>query len=147
MQWWFVGAAVLAGSCIAIQAAANSALRDTLESPWYAAFFSITGTMGCALLFLGCTRPNLPTGDMLRTTAWWNWIGGPRGAAFVLSGTRLVPRLGTATFLAAVVAGQLACSLAIDHFGLMNITQHTISPGRLLGAILVFTGVLVVKYL
>ena len=147
MQWWFVGAAALAGSCIAIQAAANSALRDTLESPWYAAFLSITGTMVCALLFLGCTRPTLPSGDMLRTTAWWSWIGGPLGAAFVLSGTLLVPRLGTATFLAAVVAGQLACSLAIDHFGLMNITQHSISPGRLLGALLVFTGVLAVKYL
>lgn len=147
MQWWFVGAAALAGSCVAIQAAANSALRDTLDSPWYAAFFSITGTMACALLFLGCTRPALPTGDMLRTTVWWNWIGGPLGAAFVLSGTLLVPRLGTATFLAAVVAGQLACSLAIDHFGLMNITQQSVSPGRLLGAVLVFTGVLAVRYL
>ena len=29
--------------------------------------------------------------------------------AFVLSGTLLVPRLGTATFLTATVAGQLTC--------------------------------------
>tara|TARA_Y100000385_G_scaffold276563_1_gene322454 strand:- start:628 stop:882 length:255 start_codon:yes stop_codon:yes gene_type:complete len=84
---------------------------------------------------------------MLRGGAWWTWIGGPLGAAFVLSGTLLVPRLGTATFLAAVVAGQLACSLAIDHYGLMNITQHSISFGRLLGATLIFAGVLAVKYL
>ena len=54
MQWWFVGAAALAGCFIAIQAAANSALRDSLASPWYAAFFSITGTMVCAILFLIC---------------------------------------------------------------------------------------------
>jgi len=142
MQWWFVGAAALAGCFIAIQAAANSALRDSLASPWYAAFFSITGTMACAILFLVCTRPPVPTTSMLRDGAWWSWIGGPLGAAFVLSGTLLVPRLGTATFLAAVVAGQLACSLAIDHYGLMNITQHPISLGRLLGAALVLRGFL-----
>lgn len=147
MQWWFVGAAALAGCCIAVQAAANSSLRYTLESPWYAAFFSIAGTMACALFFLVCIRPPLPTTGMLRSAHWWSWIGGPLGATFVLSGTLLVPRLGTATFLAAVVAGQLLCSLAIDHFGVMNVTQHPISPGRLLGALFVFTGVLAVKYL
>ena len=107
MQWWFVGAAALAGCFIAVQAAANSAFRASLDSPWYAAFFSITGTMVCAVLFLICLRPPLPTSGILRTTQWWNWIGGPLGAAFVLSGTLLVPRLGTATFLAAAVAGQL----------------------------------------
>ena len=147
MQWWFVGAAALAGCFIAIQAAANSALRDSLASPWYAAFFSITGTMACAIFFLICARPPLPTSSMFRAGAWWNWIGGPLGAAFVLSGTLLVPRLVTATFLAAVVAGQLACSLAIDHYGLMNITPHSISLGRILGVTLVFAGVLAVKYL
>jgi transporter family-2 protein len=77
---------------------------------------------------------------------WWNWIGGPLGAAFVLSGTLLVPRLGTATFLAAVIAGQLTCSLAIDHFGLMNIQQHPLTVGRTIGAILIFGGVIAIKY-
>ena len=147
MQWWFVGAAALAGCFIAVQAAANSAFRESLDSPWYAAFFSITGTMVCAVLFLICLRPPLPTSGILRTTQWWNWIGGPLGAAFVLSGTLLVPRLGTATFLAAAVAGQLTCALVIDHFGLMDINQHSISLGRLLGVVLVVSGVLAVKYL
>ena len=147
MQWWFVGAAALAGCFIAVQAAANSAFRESLDSPWYAAFFSITRTMVCAVLFLICLSPPHPTGGIHSTTPRWNWIGGPLGAAFVLSGTLLVPRLGTATFLAAAVAGQLTCALIIDHFGLMNINQHSISLGRLLGVVLVVSGVLAVKYL
>lgn len=146
MQWYFIGIAATAGMLIAIQAAANGSLRETLGSAWYAAFFSITGTMVCAVLFILSTRPPFPTPGLIRTVPWWNWIGGPLGAAFVLSGTLLVPRLGTATFLAAVIAGQLTCSLAIDHFGLMNIQQHPLTLGRTIGAILIFGGVIAIKY-
>ena len=146
MQWFFIGIAATAGMLIAIQAAANGSLRETLGSAWYAAFFSITGTMICAILFIFSTRPPFPSLGLIRTAPWWNWIGGPLGAAFVLSGTLLVPRLGTATFLAAVIAGQLTCSLAIDHFGLMHIQQHPLTLGRTMGAVLIFGGVLAIKY-
>lgn len=49
--------------------------------------------------------------------------------------------------LAALVGGQLAFSLAIDHYGLMNVPQQGLTAGRLLGAAMVFAGVLCVKYL
>ena len=146
MQWFFIGIAATAGMLIAIQAAANGSLRETLGSAWYAAFFSIAGTMASAVIFILSARTPLPTLGLIRTAPWWNWIGGPLGAAFVLSGTLLVPRLGTATFLAAVIAGQLTCSLAIDHFGLMHIQQHSLTLGRTMGAALIFGGVLAIKY-
>jgi len=83
----------------------------------------------------------------LKGTPWWNWIGGPLGAIFVLSGASLVPKLGAAAFIASVVAGQLAFSLFLDHFGLMHLPQQSITPGRLFGVLLVFAGVMAVKYL
>jgi transporter family-2 protein len=51
-----------------------------------------------------------------------------------------------AAFIAAVVAGQLICSLLLDHFGLMNLPQQGLTVGRILGATMVFAGVLLVKY-
>ena len=42
MQWYFIGIAATAGMLIAIQAAANGSLRETLGSAWYAASVSYT---------------------------------------------------------------------------------------------------------
>ncbi len=146
MQSFWIILATLAGGAIAVQAAANSSLRTAVGDARYAAFFSIVGTMLCAAAFM-LLRPPLPAAAAVRGTPWWNWIGGPLGALFVLSGAALVPRLGAAAFIAAVVAGQLVFSLLLDHFGLMHLPQQSITPGRVLGAVLVFAGVLAVKYL
>jgi transporter family-2 protein len=73
-------------------------------------------------------------------------VGGPLGAVFVLSGAALTPKLGSAAFIAAVVGGQLVCSLVLDHFGLMDLQPQELSPGRFLGAAMVFVGVLLVTY-
>jgi transporter family-2 protein len=142
---WIVLAAA-AGACIALQAAANGSLRAAVGDVRYAAFFSICGTIVTAVAVMLLLRPTPPTLAAVRAAPWWNWTGGPLGAAIVVAGAALAPRLGAATFIAAVVAGQLACSLVLDHFGLMNLPQQALSPGRLLGGLLVFAGVVLVKY-
>jgi transporter family-2 protein len=147
MQQLWIVLATLAGGCIALQAAANSSLRSALQDARYAAFFSIVGTMVTATVLMLALRPPLPAAAALKGTPWWNWIGGPLGAIFVLSGASLVPKLGAAAFIASVVAGQLAFSLFLDHFGLMHLPQQSITPGRLFGVLLVFAGVMAVKYL
>lgn len=136
-----------AGCCIALQATANTAFRRTLDSPLYAAYFSICGTILTATLFMLAVRPPAPSMSAVRSTVWWNWIGGPLGAVIVLAGAALVWRLGAAAFIALVVGGQLLCSLFLDHFALMGLQQQPLSPGRLFGAMLVVAGVLCVKYL
>lgn len=145
METVWILLASAAGACIALQAAANGSLRTNLDDPRYAAFFSICGTIVTAVLVMLVLRPAPPTAAALRATPWWNWIGGPLGAAIVLAGAVLAPKLGAAAFIAAVVAGQLCCSLVLDHFGLMNLARQDLTPARLLGAMLVFAGVLLVK--
>src|SRR6185312_2574133 len=39
------------------------------------------------------------------------------GAFYIAISILLVPRLGAATFIAILVAGQMLCSLVIDHYG------------------------------
>ena len=136
-----------AGACIALQAAANGSLRTSLADARYAAFFSICGTILTAVIVMLAIRPSPPGLATMRATPWWNWIGGPLGALIVLSGAALAPRLGAAAFIASVVAGQLLCSLLLDHFGLMNLPQQDLTSGRIIGAVMVFAGVLLVKFL
>jgi len=134
-----------AGGCIALQAAANGSLRARIDSPWFAAFYSICGTMITALAFMLVTRPAAPAWAAARATPWWNWIGGPLGALIVLTGATLIPKLGSATFVAAFVGGQLIFSLILDHFGWMDLPRQSITPARLAGAAMVFAGVLLVR--
>ena len=54
--------------------------------------------------------------------------------------------MGAAAFIATFVAGQLICSLLLDHVGFMNLPQQSLTAGRLLGGLFVFAGVLLVKY-
>src|SRR5919108_469601 len=48
---------------------------------------------------------------------WWVWIGGALGAFYVAASIVTAPRLGAATLIALVVAGQAVASLLIDQFG------------------------------
>ena len=137
-----------AGACIALQASANGRLRNNLgDNPLWAAYFSILGTIATATLAMLALRPAFPGSSALRETPWWNWIGGPLGALIVLAGAALTKELGAAVFIALVVGGQLLCSLVLDHFALLGLNQQSITPGRVLGALLVVAGVLFIKYL
>ncbi|MFO0805793.1 MAG: DMT family transporter [Gemmataceae bacterium] len=143
----FILLAFAVGCCFALQASANSKFRMNLGSPLWAAFFSICGTFLTAVSAMIAIRPSAPTADTLRSLPWWNWIGGPLGALIVLGGATLVSELGAALFLALVVAGQLICSLLLDHFALLGLPEQSVTPGRVLGALLVVAGVVCMKWL
>lgn len=137
-----------AGGCLALQASANTRFRANLgDNPLFASFFSICGTVATAGLAMLVLRPPAPTAEAVRQTEWWNWVGGPLGALVVLSGAALVSKLDAALFIACVVAGQLLAALLLDHFGLMGLKHVPLSPGRVVGALLVLAGVVCVKYL
>ncbi|HET6575174.1 MAG TPA: DMT family transporter [Fimbriiglobus sp.] len=136
-----------AGACIALQATANTRFRTNLDSPAFATFFSICGTFVTACTVLLLVRPPAPASSAVRQTEWWNWVGGPLGALIVLAGATLTRQLGAAAFIALVVGGQLLCSMLLDHFALMGLKPDPITPGRVLGAVLVVAGVVCVKYL
>jgi transporter family-2 protein len=136
-----------AGCCIALQAAANGKLRDNIHSPLFTSYFSICGTILTATVAMLLIRPPLPATADIRDTSWWNWIGGPLGALIVLAGATLTRELGAARFIAFVVGGQLLCAMFIDHFALMGLEPRAITPGRVLGALLVVVGVYCIKYL
>ena len=56
--------------------------------------------------------------------------------------TIIAPRLGAASLTILVVAGQLAMSLVLDHFGLVGFARRPLDPGRAAGVALVLAGAL-----
>jgi transporter family-2 protein len=137
--------AVLAGVLLPVQAGINAQLRQSLGSPLAATLVSfLVGTIG-TLMVLVALRTPVSLGAGWERSSWWHWTGGLLGAAYVLLTIVLAPRLGAATLIAAVVAGQMLTSLLLDHLVLVGFPLHPITPARIAGALLIIGGVALVQ--
>lgn len=130
---------------IPFQAIINSRLGKLTENPVLAAVVSFTGgtiALGIILLFWSRGLPKIPSGIQ---TPWYLYIGGLLGAVYVTSALTIVPKIGTANFIAATICGQLLMSMLIDHWGLMGIDKNPISLTKIAGAALLIAGMLLIQ--
>ena len=137
-------AVVLGGAATALQAPTNAKMMTAVGSPVNAAFVSFavgTAALGILAVILQ-SRPDMVAS---RALPWYAWIGGLYGAIFVVAAAWGVPRLGVATTIILMVAGQLLLSVVLDHFGAMGMPKQPISLGRVAGIGLVIAGVLMVR--
>jgi transporter family-2 protein len=136
--------AFIAGMALTIQVGINSTLRHGLGDPGMATLVSfLVGIVGL-VFYLLLTRTPLPARTAIAAVPAWAWFGGLVGAFYVATTVIAGPRLGSATLLALVVLGQLLASLVIDHYGWIGFPQHSITTVRIVGAILLFSGVLLI---
>jgi len=141
----FLLLALLAGALLPIQAGVNLQLRMVLGHPLAATLVSfVVGSLGLAAL-VGALRVPVPIGAAWERSEWWHWSGGLLGAVYIVATIVVAPRLGAATLVAALVAGQMVASLALDHFGWAGFPVHHIDPWRMVGAALIVGGVVLVQ--
>jgi transporter family-2 protein len=141
----FLLIALLAGALLPVQAGVNLQLRVLLGHPLAATLVSfVVGTLGLAAV-ASALRVPLPLGAAWVRSEWWHWLGGLLGAVYILATIIVAPRLGAATLVAALVAGQMVASLALDQFGWVGFAEHPITPLRLAGAALIVGGVVLVQ--
>ncbi len=141
--WVILG--LIAGTSFVMQQAVNADLRAALGSAAWAGFVSYLGGTLCMLILAIAAQDAIPSSGTMARSHWWAWSGGFFGAIYIAISILIVPRLGAATFIALLVAGQMLTSLAFDHYGLLGIAQHSAGPTRLLGAALLVAGVILVR--
>ena len=71
---------------------------------------------------------------------WWELTGGFLGAFFVTATIVVVPRIGTAATMGAVIAAQLATGLLLDHYGLFGLRHIPLDGKRAAGVALLLAG-------
>jgi bacterial/archaeal transporter family-2 protein len=146
MVWVYLLISLLAGALMPLQAGVNAQLaRWVGGSAAAAALVSFAvGTLG---LFVYCValRAEVPTWSVLASAPWWVWFGGLLGAVFVTAAASLAPRLGAATFISLAIAGQMLVSILLDQFALVGFASRPATPLRLLGALLLVAGVLLIR--
>lgn len=137
------GAAVVltafTGGLVALQAPVNSVLGRAVGT-WQAAFVSFAiGTI--ALAFIAALASG-GLGDIsgVRNVSWVYLTGGLLGAAYVTTILVTVRTLGAGGVVAATIAGQLAVSVVVDHFGLVGVAKQPISVMKVLGIVLLGVG-------
>ncbi len=139
--------AATAGAMVAVQAGVNAQLSHWVGSPIRAAFVSfLIGTTALLLLAVVAVRKSFPSASRLGDAPWWIWIGGLLGAFYVAVAIVSAPKLGAATLIAAVVAGQTVASVVVDQYGWVGFKEQHLTPGRILGMVLVVSGVALVRY-
>ncbi len=139
---WMMGLAVFIGALLPVQGLVNARLGTAVGGPIVAAFVSfLIGTLGLGLyLLLVRDRMTLGAGGTLPA---WLWLGGLLGATYVALVTLLIPRLGTAAVMCLAIFGQVAASLLLERYGVLQ-AQRPVDWVRIGGAALVVAGAVLV---
>jgi len=157
-----------AGIAAATQILVNGALGEERGVP-EALLVSVTVTYGSAVLFLLIrfvimgelnldthVRPLLyllPLAfiallaflGLMGGLQWYYFLGGLAGVLIVATVALTGPRIGIATTSAAVIAGQMVGAILFDHLGLLDQAKDPIDALKVMGALLIVGGVVLVR--
>lgn len=141
---FFLG--ILTGAGLPVQTSINTILTRKVASPYNASLISFV----VALFFLSCllllTGQNLfiPF-DKIWHEPFWIWMGGLCGVVFLTGNILVFPRIGSVQTVILPVFGQILMGLIIDNFGLFHSEQSPLTFFRILGAVFVATGIVIVS--
>lgn len=133
-----------AGWMVALQAPTNAMLARAGGSPVLAALISFAvGT--AALLSVWLASESRTNSSTFGSLPWYAWLGGIYGAIYVAVAAYAAPRIGIASLITVVIAGQIVMALWLDHVGALGLEREPLNPVRILGAVLVLAGVVLVR--
>jgi bacterial/archaeal transporter family-2 protein len=134
-----------AGCLVGMQAPINSRLGRTVGTLQAASVSFMVGTVALVLITtVFASGGGLGSLGHIGRAPWWALIGGLLGAVYVAVALLTVRTLGASGLTAAVIAGQLVISVAIDQFGLLGIARQPIGLQRIVGLVLLVAGVTLV---
>jgi transporter family-2 protein len=135
--------ALLAGSGLPVQGAANARLSKALASPFAATTLQLA--IGASLLFVAAAG----SGDVralgkFASIEWWRLSAGLASAAYVVAGIILFPRIGAVVTVGLFIAGQVFASLLLDAVGPFGVTRRAFTLLTWVGAALAVAGILLI---
>lgn len=132
------------GALMPVQVGINASLRLLLRDPFLAGLANMVVGAACIVVLLAALRVPLPAAATLAAVPPWAWLGGAIGAGVVVVSLVAGPKLGAATLFVLIVAGQIAGSLFLDHYGFMGYPVRPFTLLRVLGAVLLVAGVVLI---
>jgi transporter family-2 protein len=141
---WLYPLILIAGALQAWGPPMNGALRGALDNPWLASIVSFLPVLAFLLVVFFCLPNPMPTAHGIAGMPWWAPLGGLIGAFAVVMGLLFVNKVGAGPFAGLTITANILMSLAIDHFGLFGIEQHSLNIWRILGGALMTCGIVLI---
>ncbi|MDP9690923.1 UNVERIFIED_ORG: transporter family-2 protein [Pseudomonas mohnii] len=138
--------AAFAGAVVPFQSAINANLGRGLGHPLWATLASLMVSILVLLPIMLAMRLPLPSMAFIGKAPLWMWGGGAFGVCFISLALVLLPKLGASGFMALALAGQVVASLVLDHFGWFGLVERQMTMPRVLGALLLIGGVVLIQF-
>ena len=144
IYWSLLAMAFVSGALMPLQAGINGLLAREVSGVLNAATISfLVGTV--ALLILVLWQRDTVSLSNLKSLQWWHWAGGLMGAFFVFTAAFVAPRIGALLFMVLILAGQLSSAIFLDHQGWVGYKEMPINIGKIIGLLLILSGVWVIR--
>lgn len=136
---------IFAGIGIPIMAALNSGLGLKLQNPALATIILVIVALFSALAVMFVTPGQLSI-SLPKTTPLYFYMAGILFIFYISTISWVAPKFGFGNAITFVLLGQLISMCVIDHFSLFNAVQYSFSWQRVLGILLMISGIyLIVK--
>jgi len=134
------------GAILPVQAVLNTKLGKQTGGPLISSLLSfLVGLICLFIINLFANYSAFTSMKLLSVSPWYVWMGGLLGAIYVSCVIFVNQQQGVALTFALVVAGQIFISLLIDHFGLFGSIVRPLSIPKIIGALLIIAGLVLIK--
>lgn len=141
MQLLLILLVVIGGMGLSVEAGILGPLGEQVGHLW--ATFSIFG-VGAALTFLLMLFFSPRNSPSFFAQPSWQLLGGILGPGYVIILTITTPVIGIAMTMIGILAGQVAKSLIIDHFGLLGTPHRKIERKRLIALVFIVIALILI---
>jgi len=146
MRYIIMFSTLFIGAILPVQAVLNTKLGKQTGGPLISSLLSFLVGLICLIIINLATNYSALTHiKPFSVSPWYVWLGGLLGAIFVAGIISINQQQGVAFTFALVVSGQIFISLLIDHFGLFGSIIHPLTIQKILGAILIIAGLVLIK--
>lgn len=134
------------GAAISIQAAMNAQLGNILKSPLLAACVAFSSSVFFTLLVVMAYTKEYPPLEIVRSVPVYLWFSGGILSALAISMFYyLIPKMGIGPMMSFSLTGQLVIAVIAGHFGWFNLPIKPLTLGKLVGAIALIIGVVLIN--
>ena len=140
----WIALAFLAGAVLPLQGGFNAKLSRLINSPIHSSMISFFVGTVVLIMYIMATRQPVSWQEV-KSAPGFVWLAGVLGAFYVTVIILAFPKLGPALTFGLVVAGQMVVSVLLDHFNILVSQQQPINVWRIVGIVLVLTGVVIIR--
>ena len=121
-------------------AALNASLSNRIGSTFIAVAILLSFAL-VVCLFLAIISKDIPETIYNNNTPWWLYCAGIFFVIYISSVTWVIPKFGVGNAIACVLFGQLIAMTLLDHFGAFGLEKYPVTSTRVLGLIIMATGI------